>query len=192
MPLSLAAGRRLAGLEAQLPAAALPPQLLSARGLPAGDLARLPMEVLAPAAMRVGRWTGQFTMPRRLRGRFEAVENGLQLPASYRWYVNGIHLESESGSLNVGTAKITYQVAENVLILELDRPQEVRFELKAAAVDARAVEVEKLRCVRFTPTCPGRARFIPGWDLYRSAYMVNFGIVEEAAVKPFRLLAARE
>ena len=83
-------------------------------------------------------------------------------------------------------------MAENVLILKLDRPQEMRFELKVAAVDAKAVEVEKLRCVRFTPACPVRVRFIPGWDRYRSAYMANFGIVEEAAVRPFRPLAARE
>lgn len=192
MPLSLAAGRRLEGLEAQLPAALLAPRTLSAAGSPPAHLARMPMEVLAPAAMRVGRWTGRYTVPRKPRGRFEALGDGLQLPASYRWYLNGTYLDAESGSVNAGMVKISYQVAENVLILELDRPQELRLELRVAAVDARGFAVEKIRCVRYSPACRGRVRFIPDWDRYRSAYMANFGIVEEAAVTPFRPLAARE
>ena len=78
-----------------------------------------------------------------------------------------------------------------MLILRLVRVQEARFELKTAAVDAKAVAVEKARCVRSAPACPGRGRFVSGGDAYRSACMANVGVVQEAAVEPFRPTPAR-
>ena len=133
---------------------------------------------LAPDIARVGKWLGEYEPTVEMTGRFDAITDGLTAPLEYDWWVNRMPLSSGRGTVDVGGLAMRYEVSGARLLLKATKKQPVTAEIRVAVDDANGYRAETARCFEYKPKCLRRARVIPTWNIYREAYMKNFGIRE--------------
>jgi hypothetical protein len=133
---------------------------------------------LAPDIARVGKWLGEYEPTVEMTGRFDAITDGLTAPLEYHWWVNRTPLSSGRGTVDVGGLAMRYEVSGARLLLKATKKQPVTAEIRVAVDDANGYRAETARCFEYKPKCLRRARVIPTWNIYREAYMLNFGIRE--------------